>query len=99
VRWGGNATSRYSWQTHTYNAANDWYFEDFTISGLNDGTDSDSTQFIQDVKAHGSKADPNNADAGNGVQPGSNCDSNPVYIAADPTDANVELQRTKKQAK
>ena len=29
VRWGGNATSRYNWQTFTYNAAADWYFEDF----------------------------------------------------------------------
>jgi hypothetical protein len=26
-RWGGNATSRYNWQTNTLNSANDWYFE------------------------------------------------------------------------
>ena len=31
VRWGGNATSRYNWKTYTYNAANDWYFEDFGL--------------------------------------------------------------------
>src|SRR5271165_3597165 len=47
VRWGGNATSRYNWQTFTYNAANDWYFEDFNYTEIGDG---DSTQFITDVK-------------------------------------------------
>ena len=31
VRWGGNATSTYNWQTQTDNADNDWYFEDFPI--------------------------------------------------------------------
>ena len=51
VRWGGNATSRYNWQTHTYNAASDWYFGDYGYSEIGD---SDSAQFIQDVKAAGS---------------------------------------------
>ena len=51
VRWGGNATSRYNWQTKTYNAANDWYFEDFGYSEIGD---ADSAQYIQDVKAAGS---------------------------------------------
>ena len=51
VRWGGNATSRYNWQLFTYNAANDWYFEDFNYSEIGDG---DSAKFIQDVKNAGS---------------------------------------------
>ena len=51
VRWGGNATSRYNWQTFTYNAANDWYFEDFNYTEIGDG---DSAQYIRDVKAAGS---------------------------------------------
>ncbi len=51
VRWGGNATSRYNWKLFTYNAANDWYFEDFAYSEIGDG---DSAKFIQDVKTAGS---------------------------------------------
>jgi fibronectin type 3 domain-containing protein len=51
VRWGGNATSTYNWQLQTYNADNDWYFEDFNYSEIGD---SDSAQFIQDVKTAGS---------------------------------------------
>jgi glycosyl hydrolase family 44 len=51
VRWGGNSTSRYNWQTQTYNAANDWYFEDFGYSEIGD---ADSIQYIEDVKAAGS---------------------------------------------
>ncbi|MGA7909762.1 MAG: glycoside hydrolase family 44 protein, partial [Candidatus Sulfotelmatobacter sp.] len=50
VRWGGNATSTYNWQTQTDNADNDWYFEDFSYSEIGD---SDSSKFIQDVKAAG----------------------------------------------
>lgn len=48
VRWGGNATSNYNWKLHTYNAGNDWYFEDFS-SG-------DSVQFITDMHNAGSHA-------------------------------------------
>ena len=51
VRWGGNSTSRYNWQLQTYNAANDWFFEDFAYSEIGD---SDSVKFIQDVKTAGS---------------------------------------------
>jgi len=51
VRWGGNATSRYNWKLLTYNAANDWYYEDFAYSEIGDG---DSAKFIQDVKNAGS---------------------------------------------
>lgn len=51
VRWGGNATSRYNWKTKTYNAANDWYYEDFGYSEIGD---TDSAKYITDVKAAGS---------------------------------------------
>ena len=42
MRWGGNATSRYNWKTFTYNAATDWYFEDFGYTEIGDA-DSRST--------------------------------------------------------
>src|SRR5580658_1419437 len=54
VRWGGNAASTYNWQLGTNNADNDYYFEDFAFSALNNSADSNSTQFITDVKAAGS---------------------------------------------
>jgi glycosyl hydrolase family 44/fibronectin type III domain protein len=53
VRWGGNASSTYNWQLHTYNADFDYYFEDFNFNGIGT-TDGSSTQFITDVKAAGS---------------------------------------------
>ncbi len=51
VRWGGNATSTYNWELFTYNADNDWYFEDFNANGFGDGSDADSTKFVSDVIA------------------------------------------------
>jgi len=51
VRWGGNATSRYNWKLFTYNAANDWYYEDFNYTEIGD---ADSAKFITDVKSAGS---------------------------------------------
>jgi hypothetical protein len=51
VRWGGNATSRYNWLAGTNNAAADWYFGDY---GYTEIGDSDSSKFIEDVKAAGS---------------------------------------------
>jgi len=54
VRWGGNGASTYNWELGTSNAANDYFFEDFGFGALNSPTDSDSTQFITDVKAAGS---------------------------------------------
>lgn len=53
VRWGGNATSTYNWQLFTYNADNDYYFEDFNANGFGNKTDGDSIQFIKDVKTAG----------------------------------------------
>jgi hypothetical protein len=54
VRWGGNAASTYNWQLGTDNADNDYYFEDFAFGALNNSADSNSTQFIADVKNAGS---------------------------------------------
>ena len=60
VRWGGNAASTYNWQLGTDNADNDYFFEDYTFCGLGGYptggacVDSDSTQWVTDVKAHGS---------------------------------------------
>jgi hypothetical protein len=58
VRWGGNGASTYNWQLQTYNADNDYYFEDFNFFGLSgtggNGTDGSSTQFITDVQGAGS---------------------------------------------
>ena len=51
IRWGGNSTSRYNWKLFTYNAANDYYFEDFNNSEIGD---ADSIKFITDVKNAGS---------------------------------------------
>ena len=133
VRWGGNATSTYNWQLHTYNADNDYFFEDFNAQGLSDGTNGDSAQFIQTVKTAGGNplmtmvmlpwvaqsqetstqqgngsnndhwsysvvkygaqchVDQFNNDAGNGVQAGANCDSNPVFLTAHPDEAYFPL--------
>lgn len=52
ARWGGNATSTYNWQLHTYNADADYYFEDFGVGNAN-GNDNDSVQFITDVQNAG----------------------------------------------
>ncbi len=54
VRWGGNGASTYNWKLGTYNADADYYYEDFGFGGLNNPADSDSVQFIKDVKAAGS---------------------------------------------
>jgi hypothetical protein len=51
VRWGGNGASTYNWQLGTYNADNDYYFEDFGFSTIGD---SDSAKFITDVEGAGS---------------------------------------------
>ena len=50
-RWGGNASSTYNWQLHTYNADADYFFEDYNDGG--NGSESDSAQFITDIKAAG----------------------------------------------
>lgn len=55
ARWGGNGSSTYNWQTGTYNAGSDAFFEDLAFCGvggpLTNATcaDSDSVQFIRDT--------------------------------------------------
>jgi hypothetical protein len=53
VRWGGNGTSTYNWKIFTYNADNDYYFEDYATQGFNNGSDGDSVQFVRDVLSAG----------------------------------------------
>jgi len=129
VRWGGNATSTYNWQLGTYNAGNDYFFEDFNFCGLGGGAsnascaDADSAQFVKDVQSSfayplitmptlpwvaasaestsnghwsfpvskdGSQChtDPFNSDAGNGIAQSANCDAQPTYLVANPSDIN-----------
>ena len=34
VRFGGNEASDYNWKLFTYNAGGDWFFEDFSLGGI-----------------------------------------------------------------
>ncbi len=57
-RWGGNATTRYSWQNDTSNRASDWYFENIpndnpSPGDLPDGSSSD--RFVEQNLNTGSK--------------------------------------------
>ena len=73
VRWGGNAASTYNWKLFTYNADNDYFFEDFTFCGL--GLNSMRRQRFHTVhqrrKSGGqhSSDDPGDAAVG-GAEPG-----------------------------
>lgn len=127
VRWGGNGSSTYNWQQQTYNAASDYYFEDFAFCGLGGGNsngacaDGDSVQFIKDTNNVGGlpvmtvpmlpwvaqsaassgnghwsfsvardgaqcHTDPQNADAGDGIEKASNCDTQATYLTASASD-------------
>ena len=55
-RWGGNATTRYNWQTDTNNHASDWFFENIpndlaNPAALPDGSSSD--QFVEQNRRTG----------------------------------------------
>lgn len=57
-RWGGNATTRYDWQTDTANHASDWYFENNPKDNahpelLPDGSSSD--QFVEQDRRTGTQ--------------------------------------------
>ncbi len=52
ARFGGNASSDYNWQLHTYNSGSDYYFEDYGLGGA----EPDSVQFITDYQNAGSHA-------------------------------------------
>ena len=54
VRWGGNATTNYNWQTQTSNSANDYYFTDYTYRIYNGTGTPDSLQFVSQTIAAGS---------------------------------------------
>jgi glycosyl hydrolase family 44 len=43
-RWGGNPTSRYNWETHFWNSAQDWFFENHVATQY--------TAFLADATAH-----------------------------------------------
>ena len=129
VRWGGNGSSTYNWQLHTYNSDNDYYFEDFPFCGLGGPlsnsacSDGDSVQFIKDIASGGGipimtmpmlpwvaqsaeasgnghwsfsasrdgaqcRTDPQNADAGDGIELTANCNTQPTYLTASPADIN-----------
>jgi hypothetical protein len=129
VRWGGNGSSTYNWQLQTYNAASDYYFEDFPFCGLGGSatnsacTDGDSVQFIKDAGNAGGDpvmtvpmlpwvaqsaetsgnghwsfsvakdgaqchTDPQNSDAGDGIELTSNCNTQPNYLTASSSDIN-----------
>jgi hypothetical protein len=49
VRFGGNEASDYNWILHNYNSGSDWYFEDYSLGGL------DSVQMTSFTKASGSQ--------------------------------------------
>ncbi|HEY1203765.1 MAG: glycoside hydrolase family 44 protein [Bryobacteraceae bacterium] len=53
VRWGGNATTNYNWQTQTSNSANDYWFSDYTYRIYNGTGTPDSTAFITQTIAAG----------------------------------------------
>src|SRR5271170_7245534 len=42
VRWGGDATSQYNWQTGNTNAGSDWYFINDNQSGASNPPDFDT---------------------------------------------------------
>jgi Glycoside hydrolase family 44 len=52
-RWGGNATTRYNWQTNASNRASDWYFESIASSSATPGADADT--FVSLAKANGAE--------------------------------------------
>lgn len=53
VRFGGNAASDYNWKLFTYNAAADWFFEDYGL-GNTGGLIPDSVQLTSDTVGAGS---------------------------------------------
>jgi len=59
TRWGGDATSRYNYQTNVTNSASDYYFENFAGEGQMlsaSGSSVNFTQFITANSAVGTKA-------------------------------------------
>lgn len=59
ARWGGNATSRYNWQTSMTNTASDWFFENLqlgTVVPANLPNGSATDQFVEQNIRTGTKS-------------------------------------------
>jgi hypothetical protein len=52
-RWGGNATTRYSWQNDTANRGSDWYFENVPNPGPGQPNGSASDLFVEQDRRTG----------------------------------------------
>ena len=52
-RWGGNATTRYNWQTNASNRASDWYFESIADGSAVAGDSADT--FVSQAKTNGAQ--------------------------------------------
>jgi uncharacterized protein (TIGR03437 family) len=48
-RWGGDLTTRYNWLLDSYNAASDWYYEDFTASGASNLPDNSKFNQVMEL--------------------------------------------------
>ncbi|MBN9392584.1 MAG: glycoside hydrolase family 44 protein [Chloroflexi bacterium] len=57
-RWGGNSTSRYNWQTNSFNSGSDWYFEGNPNTGNNpaNGQPSESDEMINRDRTYGASS-------------------------------------------
>jgi hypothetical protein len=57
-RWGGNSTTRYNWQTNSFNSGSDWYFEGNPNTGNNpaNGQPSESDEMINRDRTYGAKS-------------------------------------------
>ncbi len=51
-RWGGNASSRYNWKLHAWNAGNDWFFRNLEYTGIKDYT---YETYLEQTREHGLK--------------------------------------------
>src|SRR5260370_915789 len=47
--WGGGLTPRYNWLLDSYNAASDWYYEDFTASGASNLPDNSKFNQVMEL--------------------------------------------------
>lgn len=50
ARWGGNTSTRYNFQNHTYNTGSDWYFENIVA-----GPDSTLESFVATNRGRGTR--------------------------------------------
>lgn len=57
-RWGGNSTTRYSWQNDTHNTGSDWFFMNIASAIADPGTLPDGSEadlFVEETRAAGSE--------------------------------------------